>query len=248
MITIITASFNSQKTIKLTIESILNQTDSNLEYLIIDGGSTDKTIQIIKSFTQKFSDKNIKYKFISEEDTGIYEAWNKGVKMAQGEWVSFIGADDILAVNYIEIYSEYIKNNVDLDYISSKVNVIKNDTIIKTIDEGWNWNTSKRYMNVAHVGSLQNKKLYKKYGLYDESLKIAGDYEFLLRAKKNLKAGFINKPTVSMGADGISNDNLFLALKETKSVKNRHKTVSMSQSILDLYIAYFKGIIRNIIK
>jgi len=248
MITIITASYNSQKTIKKTIESVLNQTECNFEYIIIDGGSKDKTLDIIVSFLSKFKKKNILFNYISEPDRGIYEAWNKGINLSKGNWISFIGADDILMNDYIKTYSKFIQKNDNLEYISSIVQVIKNDKIIRVIDEGWDWDLFKRNMDIGHVGSLHNMNLYKRLGLYDERLKIVGDYDLLLRAKNTLKAGYINKLTVKMGADGISSNNLLLALKETKFIKIKHKTVSKLQSNIDLLIMFSKVMVNRIIK
>jgi len=248
MITIITASYNSQKTIKKTIESVLNQTECNFEYIIIDGGSKDKTVDIIVSFLSKFKKKNIPFNYISESDRGIYEAWNKGINLSKGNWISFIGADDILMNDYIKTYSKFIQKNDDLEYISSIVQVIKNDKIIRVIDEGWDWDLFKRNMDIGHVGSLHNINLYKRLGLYDERLKIVGDYDLLLRAKNTLKAGYINKLTVKMGADGISSNNLLLALKETKFIKIKHKTVNKLQSNIDLLIMFSKVMVNRIIK
>ena len=99
--TVITASFNSEKTIDKTIESLLNQNYTNFEYIIIDGNSKDSTLEIIKSFEQKFKEKNITYKFISEPDKGIYDAWNKGIKLSDGEWISFLGSDDYYTDNTV---------------------------------------------------------------------------------------------------------------------------------------------------
>ncbi len=128
------------------------------------------------------------------------------------------------------------------------MHVINNNKTIKIIDKGWNWNKFRRNMNIGHVGSLHNIRLFKRLGLYDEQLKIAGDYELLLRAKNTLKAGFINKLTVRMGADGISNSNLLTVLTETKIIKNKHNTVSKFYSEVDFIIAYFKGLLRKVQK
>ena len=95
-ITVITASYNSEKTIADTIESVLKQKYANIEYLIIDGKSSDNTISIIKQYKDLFE---VRLKYISEKDAGIYDAWNKGVKMSTGSWISFVGSDDILLEN-----------------------------------------------------------------------------------------------------------------------------------------------------
>jgi glycosyltransferase involved in cell wall biosynthesis len=248
MISIVLACLNNQRTIIKTIESVLIQSNKNFEFIIIDGSSNDDTVRIIKSFEIAFKKANIHYIWISEKDRGIYEAWNKGITLSQGNWISFIGADDILIKDYVNIYSNFLKNNKNLEYISSIVHVVDKNRIIRIIDNPWNWKLFKRNMNIAHVGSLHSINLYKKLGLYNEQLKIAGDYELLLRAKDTLKTGFINKCTVEMGANGISNTHLFLVLKETKEIKIEHKTVSRFQSNIDLVIIYLKVLLNRIIK
>ena len=248
MITIITSSFNSQKTIKRTIESILNQTEGNFEYLIIDGGSSDNTVETIISYEIKFKEKDIPFKWISEPDKGIYEAWNKGIKLSQGNWIGFVGSDDELTKDYIETYSKFIHDNNNLEYVSSIVHVLKKNKIIRVIDEGWNWKQFKRNMDIGHVGSLHNINLYKRLGFYDERLKIVGDYDLLLRAKNTLKAGYINKLTARMGADGISSNDLLFVLKETRFIKIKHKTVNKFQSNVDLLIMFLKVKLNRLIR
>ena len=107
-ITIITVCYNSEKTIKDTIESVLAQNYKNFEYIIIDGKSKDNTVDIIKSYEPKF---NGKMKWISEKDKGIYDAMNKGVKLASGDIIGLINADDILATsNAFQIIVDTFKN------------------------------------------------------------------------------------------------------------------------------------------
>ena len=91
---IVTASYNSEKTISDTINSVLNLDFQDFEYIIIDGNSSDDTLEIIQSAVHKFEAKGVSYKFISEKDKGIYDAWNKGIKISEGKWISFLGSDD----------------------------------------------------------------------------------------------------------------------------------------------------------
>ena len=145
-VSIITVSYNSSKTIKETIESVLNQSYQNFEYILVDGNSTDGTVEIIKSYEQKFKEKGIAFKWKSEDDTGIYDAWNKGVKMADGTWIAFLGSDDVYELDAIQCYYDYIdKNNEELNYVSSKVKIINNKLIDK-IEHKWEWNVFKKQM------------------------------------------------------------------------------------------------------
>ena len=94
LISIITVCFNSSKTIRQTIESVLNQTYTNIEYILVDGKSTDNTVAIIEEYAPQFTAKGIVYRWVSEPDAGIYDAMNKGIKLATGEWIGIINSDD----------------------------------------------------------------------------------------------------------------------------------------------------------
>jgi len=203
-VTIITVVFNGDKNLEKTIESIIKQTYKNIEYIIIDGGSTDRTLDILKKYEHA-----IDY-WVSEPDAGIYDAWNKGLKLATGEWISFIGADDTYEINAIENYVNYINeiHHTQPEYVSSKVNLISNGKILRVIGEKWKWRKFKKYMNTAHVGSLHKRTIYEKYGTYNINYKICGDYELLLRPKNELRTSFINSVTANMYLGGISNQDL----------------------------------------
>ena len=243
LVTIVTAIFNGEKYLEETIESVLNQTYKNIEYIIIDGGSTDKTLDIIKKYESK-----IDY-WVSEKDKGIYDAWNKAIKVSNGEWISFLGADDILNSNAIELYiAKILAEKKEIEYISSKVLLCTNDKKpLRTIGTAWNWNSFSKYMNVAHVGSLHNKSIYSKYGLYDINFKICADYELLLRANKDLKSSFIDVTTCNMRVGGISDSNLNV-FKETylAKIKNNARTNKLL-TIFDMLIAIAKWNIRKIV-
>jgi glycosyltransferase involved in cell wall biosynthesis len=237
---IITATYNSQKTIKKTLDSILNQTFREFEYIIIDGNSSDKTIEIVKSYQALFLNKGIPFNWISEKDSGIYQAWNKGVKMAKGSWISFLGSDDEYLENAIELYNNTLNNNKSYDLIYSNVKVINNDKEVNTIDGVWAWKTFKRYMNIAHVGAFHNKNYFNKYGLFDESYKVAGDYELLLRAGEKLITKKISKVTALMDAGGISNNQTSKAFKETFIAKHTTGKVNYIICLIDFFIAHIK--------
>jgi glycosyltransferase involved in cell wall biosynthesis len=204
LITVITAVFNGAKTLEQSILSVINQSYDNIEYIIIDGASVDGTLDIIRRY-----DQAIDY-WVSEPDGGIYDAWNKGIRLAMGDWVAFLGADDIYLPGAINSYAETIADSRDrrLEFISSRVNLTNGTKVIRTIGGQWRWKSFRRYVNVAHVGSMHSRLLFERYGLFDTSYKIGGDYEFLLRPKSGLRATFLNSITVNMGIAGASNNDL----------------------------------------
>ncbi len=242
LITIITVSFNSEKTIAATIESILRQTYSNIEYVIIDGNSKDKTTGIIKSFKQKFKQRDINFIWISESDTGIYDAFNKGIKRAKGDWISFLGADDTYIENAVELYIKNLpEREVDLLYSNIQI------TGKKHMNGVWSWQKFRRSMHIAHAGAFHHKNYFKKHGLFDTSYKIAGDYELLLRAKENLKTHKLNAITVIMADGGISNTQIKKVYQETTRAKKETAQVSSIICQLDYYKWMLKYNIKKIV-
>ena len=220
LVSIITVCFNSALTIKDTIESVLNQTYQNIEYILIDGNSIDDTVLIIESFQEQFQQQKIHYKWISEPDEGIYDAFNKGLKLAKGNWISFLGSDDTYIKNAIELYIENIPNNkVDLLYSDIIINNRKRKT------SSWSWKKFRRNMTINHIGALHNKEYFKKYGMFNTSYQIAGDYELLLRTKENLKTYKLDKVTAIMAEGGISNSDIKKVYLETTRAKRETANV-----------------------
>lgn len=191
-----------------------NQPFRNFEWIIIDGGSKDGTLQLIKDSSDVIT------RWISEPDRGIYDAWNKGISLCNGRWISFLGADDIYLPNGLNDYASFLieNENTELDYVSSRVNfVTKNNKYIRTVGSKWAWQKFKRRMNSAHVGSLHNKELFNKVGLFDLNFRICGDYELLLRSKNSLKTGFVDSITAEMTVGGVSDS--YEAIKESMKAK-----------------------------
>lgn len=240
-ITIITVSYNCVDTIEKTILSIINQTYSNIEYIIIDGASTDGTVDIIK----KYQDR-ITY-WVSEPDNGIYDAWNKGIKASNGEWISFVGADDILINDCIEKYV-FETNKSKINFISSKIlKVKKNLSPIGVRGEKWS-SDMKKYCCIAHVGSLHHKSLFIQKGYFDTSFKITGDYDFLLRCYDIIKATFISEITAKVREGGISDSEIIKIAKETKYAKLKNKSRNKILCEIDYFISIIKFKIRHFIK
>jgi glycosyltransferase involved in cell wall biosynthesis len=250
LLSVITVCYNSDKTIERTLYSILNQTYTNFEYIIIDGGSSDSTIKIIKSFEDKFKERGIVFSWISEKDTGIYNAFNKGIHLSNTQWVSFVGSDDCYTENALELYSSVIfKTEKKVDLIYSNIDIVDDQgKSIKEINAIWTWFKFKRYMYIAHVGAFHNKNYFSKYGFFNESFKICGDYELLLRARNHLKTIKIEKLTVKMASGGVSNTQINLAFKETFRAKNKTARIGVFTCFLDYTIALFKYHTKKIIR
>ena len=203
-ISVITVSYNSQKTIIGTFESFKGQSLKNVEYVLIDGGSKDDTL----TFAQEY--KHIS-KIISEPDKGIYDAFNKGINNATGEIIGFLNSDDTFYdENSLKYISEAFDEDTDCvfgDLIYSDKNekvkrVWKSSKFRKgTFNKGW---------KPAHPTFYCRKSIYEKYGLYDDSFKIAGDFELMLRflEKHNIRSKYIPHTLVNMKVGGASNNGL----------------------------------------
>lgn len=240
MISVIIATYNSGNYLQGCIDSVISQTYNGYEIIIIDGGSSDNTCEIINQ------NRNFLSYTISEPDNGIYDAWNKGIQHSSGEWVMFIGSDDLLNENALQIYANFLSHNDDYEYISSCVEFVKeNLQPIKISGDAWEWNKFRRYMNVIHAGSIHKRIFFDKYGLFATEYKIAGDYELLLRAGRSLHAGFINKVTLRMRIGGVSNSNSN-SLIEARKAKIETGKLMVALAYWDYLIAFIKFKIKKL--
>lgn len=228
LISFIIATFNAESTLKRCLDSIVPQLTDECELILVDGGSKDGTNAIIDSYGDQVS------VHISEPDWGIYDAWNKGVGHAQGRWVGFIGADDILLPNAIQIWLETIKNIPDIDsydYICAHNEYADNDGhIIKVIGAPAIWDKMRKGMVAAHVASLHNKhKLFETIGGYDLQFHICADYDLLLRKRDQLKSLFVNQNIARMQTGGMSFS--VKALKETYYIRRKNHSLGSLENV-----------------
>ena len=203
-ISLISISYNSENTISKTFQSVKNQSFNNYEYLLIDGGSIDGTLNIAK-------EQDHISKIVSEADKGIYDALNKGIKNTTGEIIGFLNSDDTFfdEKSLQNIYNAF-DDNIDCifgDLIYTDVN-----ENIKRVWKGsaFKKGTFKKGWMPAHPTFYCRRSVYEKLGLYDDSYKIAGDFELMLRflEKFNIRSKYIPKTLVNMKVGGASNNGL----------------------------------------
>ncbi|HWV75155.1 MAG TPA: glycosyltransferase family 2 protein [Pseudosphingobacterium sp.] len=243
--TIITATFNSGKVIGDCLNSVRNQSYSDYEHLIIDGKSLDNTMEIVENFGSG------QVRWISEADYGIYDAWNKGIKLVQGKWVMFLGSDDILYPNALEKYAATLSNRSfpeEIEFVSSKIHMVDSKgKIYRTVGKAYKWSEFKRSVKIAHPGSLHKITLFEKYGLYDTNYKICGDYEFLLRAGDSLRATYVDFVAVAMSDGGISNNNRQKVFKEHYRAVTQTGRLNRWIATYDYISLNLKAFIRDIV-
>ena len=190
MISVIVSVFNGKATLQQCIDSVLQQTCQNKQLIIIDGGSSDGTVELLNA-----NNERINY-WASEPDNGIYHAWNKGLEQAKGEWICFLGADDYFWDKHVlKRMAEYLKKipeEIRVAYAQIMlVNAAGEDLYL--VGEAWE-KTKERFkqtMSIPHQGVMHRRSLFELHGKFDETFRIAGDYELLMRELKTSDASFI---------------------------------------------------------
>lgn len=211
-ISIITACYNADATIERTIKSVLNQSYKNIEYIIVDGGSRDKTLEIIERYSHGISN------MVSEPDKGIYDALNKGITLATGDFIGFLHADDAFASSQIiEKITQFATNSDavygDLQYVS------ENDKVIRHWESGlFSLKALKRGWMPPHPTLYIKRELYNQIGHFNLEYKIASDYDLMLRllSVPNLKVAYLPEVVVLMRVGGASNKSLSNIIKKSK--------------------------------
>ncbi len=178
-ISIITVTRNSEETLKKTIESVLNQTLSPKEYLIIDGNSSDGTVALAECFHEPFAEKGITYRIYSEPDAGIYDAMNKGIKLASGEIIGMINSNDWYEPEALQAVADvYMKKGFDLFFADLRMHLPNGGTFIKPA-RNRSYATSRDW---NHPTTFITKQIYEKYPYKTET--IHDDYDLILRLKR----------------------------------------------------------------
>lgn len=206
-ISILTATYNSDKTLRDTIESVLRQGYRDFEYIIIDGGSKDRTLDIIKEYEPKFEGR---LKYISEPDNGIYDAMNKGIKMATGDVVGILNSDDFYTADDAlqKIADAFEKNDIDATY--GDIHFVNDVDLTKMVRYYSSAVFKRSFMRFglmpAHPSFYCKRLIYEKYGAFDTSYRIAADFENLLRLIfiHRIKTHYIPKDFVTMRTGGAS--------------------------------------------
>lgn len=199
LITIIIAVYNGANTLEACLKSILSQSHKAIELIVMDGGSTDGSTKILEKHSTK-----ITY-WESQRDRGIYHAWNKALTHASGEWIYFLGADDLLHDEFVlERFCAHIKNLEVRPLIAYGKIIYCDGNNRRPMGEPWSAISRKihRGMCIPHQGVFHNKNLFSKYGPFDETFKIAGDYKTILKSIKESSPYFISDLIVAYQYSG----------------------------------------------
>jgi glycosyltransferase involved in cell wall biosynthesis len=236
-ISVITISYNSSTTIKQTLKSVQKQSHPNIEHIIVDGKSTDNTLQICNDF-------NHISKIISESDMGVYDAFNKGLKLASGEIIGFLNSDDVFYDKHsLKKISEKFDEQTDcvfanLDYVNQKGKVVR-----KWRSKPYQKDAFSKGWMPAHPTFYCRKSIYDQLGGYDDSFDIAGDFELMLRffEKNKIRSKFIDQTLVKMTPGGISNNGI---ASKAKIIKEEKRALQQNKISFSLFKYIFNKILR----
>lgn len=245
---IITATYNREKTIARSIKSVKSQSYSNIQHIVIDGKSNDKSIAIINKL---LLDNDI---FLSESDSGIYDALNKGLSLATGDVIGFMHSDDCYFNDEVltKVANIFLDNEIDIVY--GDACFFKNDDIHKIIRYYKSDRLSKKNLAwgkmPAHPAIFIRNRVYKKYGMFDTNFKIAGDYEFLCRlvSIKNFNSVYLSEPFVRMQHGGASTSGLKGLIIIFKEIRRALKNNSIYSNVFMLLSRYPSKIMQYFIK
>jgi glycosyltransferase involved in cell wall biosynthesis len=213
ILSIITINLNNLNGLKRTIDSVIEQTNKNFEFIIIDGNSTDGSVELIKENEKEFS------YFVSENDLGIYNAMNKGIINSKGEYLLFLNSGDWLNNNnVVENLLPLLKN---FDVISGDIDIFDKNKWHSIQSVNLISVSQLKRLSLYHQATFISKKLFDKYGYYNEDFKLSGDYEFFIRVflKHNASYQHIHLKIANFIADGISNNEKYkqINMQETKN-------------------------------
>ncbi len=224
LISIIIAVFNGAATLQQCIDSVARQTYPNKELIVIDGSSSDGTVELLQANHEKLT------YWISESDGGIYSAWNKGLARAQGEWICFLGADDYFwnaqALAQMTEPLAKLPSNIGVAYAPVMLVNAEGEQLYP-VGEPWG-KLKERFKQLSciwHQGVMHRRSLFERHGQFDETFRIAGDYELLLRELKNADAVFIPDVIITaMRQGGISNNpaNTLQTMRELRRAQKMH--------------------------
>ena len=219
-ITFVIASYNDQDLIGQTIDSITRVTRSGDEIIVVDGASTDRSVDTATNALRNFTRSTV----ISETDSGIYDAWNKALKIGTGTWFAFLGCGDLIKPQYRNKMSQAIRQNPDANLIHTTAqfyldgpilgNMIKMRKFGRALDKA----EFRRKMRICHVGALHHSSLFEQ-SVFSTSYQCVSDYHFLLTHLEEIKSYFVDETLIDMEASGISMNSLFPIKEELKMKK-----------------------------
>jgi len=241
-ISIITATFNSEKTIRHTIESIIQQSYTDFECIIKDGGSKDNTLAIVQEYAQRLGER---LKVISAPDNGIYDAMNAGIQLATGEIIGMLNSNDFYTSNDIlQTVADAFRDH-DIDAIYGDIHYVYDKDLTKCVryysSAGFHRERMMKGWMPAQPSFYCRRELYQKYGMFDTSFRVAGDFEHLLRLIyiHKIKLLYVEKDFVTMRMGGASTSGLKSHVTIMKEHLKAFRKNGINNNVFRLIPRYF---------
>lgn len=211
-ISIVTICKNSAASITHTITSVIRQKTEIFEYIVVDGGSDDNTVDIVKSFGDAVGT------FVSEKDDGIADAFNKGISMAKGDVIGLINSDDQLLPGSIAKVVQCFETFPNVEVVHGDILLYSGEQFVKRVKPAGRWWYPWRLVLFNHPATFVKKSVYEEYGLFSLDYKIAMDIDIFLRwVKKGVKIHYLEEPLVAMHYGGLSDRQPFQGYREAKT-------------------------------
>ena len=238
VVSIVTVVLNDPKGLQSTIESVINQNYSNFEYIIIDGGSDDGTLSVIRQF-----DDQIDY-WLSKKDRGIYDAMNKGIKISSGEIIGSLNAGDCYCKDTVAIVIDAFKS-------ADRPKIVFGDVIMcdQNKDQLYTASVRKRILKdgwMPHPAVFVKRQVYEEFGCFDVKFRVSADYDFMLRTYSRTKRTYIERPLAKMQTGGISTKRVFMKAKEDH-IARKSNGISFPKNLLFTILAVVSPVFNSVL-
>jgi glycosyltransferase involved in cell wall biosynthesis len=235
VVTVVTVVYNRKDAVRKTLESVVRQRYSNLEYIIVDGGSTDGTVDVIRAYEDKID------LWISEPDKGIYDAMNKGIRLASGDWINFMNVGDLFANDdTVSLFATLDVRHADIVYGHALIDYGSFQTKYKihALDQMW------KRSPFCHQATFSRVQLMKEYQ-FDRTYKLGADYDFFFRAYKAGKKFLYIDTVICMfeGDQGASKKHFIAAMRELFRSSLTHDYQASHWLYSKLYMLYLQGVL-----
>lgn len=236
-VSIITITYNSQATVEDTIKSVVGQDFSDIEYIIVDGKSKDRTIQIVNKYSHRIA------KIISEKDNGLYDALNKGIFNATGDIIGLLHSDDLYANDNVisKVVQKFVQDPSVEAVFADLVFVSRTDLnrVLRTWKPGeYEEDSFVKGWMPPHPTFFVRREVYERYGCFNTDLKLSADYELMLRLihKHHIKLAYIPETIVKMRMGGVSNTSFFVKLKANLEDKRAWKMNGVKPGFFTIFM------------
>lgn len=226
-VSILVATWNCAPQLVAFLESLAAQSFRHWELLLLDNASSDGTAELVAEFQQRVGGSQ-RLCWSSQPDRGIYDAWNRGLKQARGEYLSFIGADDV----FLDCHS--LERIVALSATGAHLITARNSyhapdgRFLRHWGSSWQWQRMRQSMNIAHPGMLVRSELFERLGAFDASYRICGDYEWFLRLPPDLRTVHSSDSILKVVQAGVSHTRIGQVYEETFRAQRRHLGTPLS--------------------